>query len=349
MWDVIVVGAGLAGITAAQHLSQAGYGVLVLDKSRGLGGRVATRRVGDVVLDHGCRYVPFSSGLAWLPDLLNQGIVQSWQPEAFTLGADNQLVPQPLEEAYYVAPQGMTAIAKTLAQGLSVQRQCQVSQVLPTAAGWTIMATTVDGTTQTWESKALVLAIPAAQIPPLLSESIQNNLALAELSAAAAAVVFDPVITVMAGYPAEHAIAPPQTTSTPAGWMIEGHNHPALRWLALDSGKRPNPPYPTVVLHSSAAFAAEQFEAKDLSAVGQNLLTQAAAALQCDVTTPDWMQVHRWRYGFVQKAYPAKVWATETVPTLAGCGDWCGGRDVEAASLSGAEAAIYITSALKPS
>lgn len=200
MWDVIVVGAGMAGITAAQHLSQAGYGVLVLDKSRGLGGRVATRRVGDVVLDHGCRYVQSASELAWIPALLEQGILQPWQPAAFTLGADNRLGHQSLDCPHYVAPQGMTAIAKALAQGLTIQRQCQVSQVFPTDHGWAVTATTGDGTVQTWDSKALILAIPAAQIPPLLKESVQSNPALAALVAAAAAVAFDPVITVMAGY-----------------------------------------------------------------------------------------------------------------------------------------------------
>lgn len=349
MWDVIVVGAGMAGITAAQHLSQAGYGVLVLDKSRGLGGRVATRRVGDVVLDHGCRYVQSASELAWIPALLEQGILQPWQPAAFTLGADNRLGHQSLDCPHYVAPQGMTAIAKALAQGLTIQRQCQVSQVFPTDHGWAVTATTGDGTVQTWDSKALILAIPAAQIPPLLKESVQSNPALAALVAAAAAVAFDPVITVMAGYAPEREIAPRHQSPTSTGWMIEGKNHPTLRWMALDSSKRPNPPYPTLVLHSSATFAAEYFEAAELSSVGQHLLTEAADVLGAGTTNPDWMQVHRWRYGFVTKPHPAKVLATETVPTLAGCGDWCGGSDVDAAMISGAEAAVYITSAFKPS
>lgn len=345
MWDVIVVGAGMAGITAAQHLSQAGYGVLVLDKSRGLGGRVATRRVGEVVLDHGCRFLQPAAGLAWIPDLLNQGILQPWHPAEFSLGADERLVSRTTESPYYVAPQGMTAIAKALAQDLTIQRQCQVSQVRPTDVGWTVTATTGDGTVQTWDSKTLVMAIPAAQIPPLLSESVQSNPALAELGAAAADVGFDPVITVMAGYPAGTAIAPRLYPPTAAGWMIEGDNHPTLRWLALDSSKRANPPYPTVVLHSSAAFAAEYFDAADLATVGQQLLTLAADYLTHNVAIPDWMQVHRWRYGFVKKPYPAKVWSTEAVPTLAGCGDWCGGQDVEAAIASGLAAATYLMQA----
>ena len=57
MWDVAVIGAGIAGLTAARHLHQAGYRILVLEKSRGLGGRLATRRVDGQPIDHGCRYI----------------------------------------------------------------------------------------------------------------------------------------------------------------------------------------------------------------------------------------------------------------------------------------------------
>ena len=43
MFDVAIIGAGLAGLTCAQQLHQAGYRVVIVEKSRGVGGRVATR------------------------------------------------------------------------------------------------------------------------------------------------------------------------------------------------------------------------------------------------------------------------------------------------------------------
>ena len=48
-WDAVVIGAGIAGLSAAAELAAAGSRVLVLDKSRGMGGRMATRRLGGSV------------------------------------------------------------------------------------------------------------------------------------------------------------------------------------------------------------------------------------------------------------------------------------------------------------
>ena len=52
---LVVVGAGLAGLTAAQALTDA-FDVIVLDKGRGFGGRMATRRIGDATFDHGAQF-----------------------------------------------------------------------------------------------------------------------------------------------------------------------------------------------------------------------------------------------------------------------------------------------------
>ncbi len=51
--DVIVVGAGLAGLTAALRLEQAGRSVLVLESSDGVGGRIRTDLVDGYRLDRG--------------------------------------------------------------------------------------------------------------------------------------------------------------------------------------------------------------------------------------------------------------------------------------------------------
>ena len=57
-FDIAVIGAGLAGLTAADRLRGAGCRVVVIDKARGPGGRLATRRgEGTVRMDHGCQYL----------------------------------------------------------------------------------------------------------------------------------------------------------------------------------------------------------------------------------------------------------------------------------------------------
>ena len=61
MSDVVVVGAGLSGLTAARFLQENGHHVVVLDKGRGLGGRMATRRISipdgsTAILDHGAQF-----------------------------------------------------------------------------------------------------------------------------------------------------------------------------------------------------------------------------------------------------------------------------------------------------
>ena len=54
--DVVIVGAGIAGLSAATELVASGRRVVVLEKSRGVGGRMATRRVGEAICDHGAQF-----------------------------------------------------------------------------------------------------------------------------------------------------------------------------------------------------------------------------------------------------------------------------------------------------
>src|SRR5262245_8875148 len=55
--DVIVVGAGLAGLTAAWQVPRAGYGVVVLEARDRVGGRVLNHHLSDgVVVDVGGQF-----------------------------------------------------------------------------------------------------------------------------------------------------------------------------------------------------------------------------------------------------------------------------------------------------
>jgi len=55
--DVLVIGAGMAGLTSARALADAGLRVLVLESQNRVGGRILTERVGDQVIELGAEFV----------------------------------------------------------------------------------------------------------------------------------------------------------------------------------------------------------------------------------------------------------------------------------------------------
>jgi len=118
---VLVVGAGMAGLAAAGRLAGAGVGVSVLDKGRGVGGRVATRRVDGARFDHGAQFFTARSPTmeALSADWLARDVAQVWC-RGF-LRDDGH--------PRYVGTGGMTALAKDLARDLDVQVGVRVSAV----------------------------------------------------------------------------------------------------------------------------------------------------------------------------------------------------------------------------
>ena len=58
---VAVIGAGISGITAASNLAMKGFNVTIFEKSRGPGGRCATRCEKDFRFDHGAQYFTVSN------------------------------------------------------------------------------------------------------------------------------------------------------------------------------------------------------------------------------------------------------------------------------------------------
>lgn len=111
MTDIVVIGAGMAGLVCAQQLSQAGYSVLVLDKSRGLGGRLATRRLHGTWADRGACYLKPKGELFrhFVEILRSRHILEVWTEEVYELTAGAPLSEPKNRSPRYVAPAGMSA------------------------------------------------------------------------------------------------------------------------------------------------------------------------------------------------------------------------------------------------
>ncbi|WP_373512609.1 FAD-dependent oxidoreductase, partial [Persicitalea sp.] len=83
MNSCIIIGAGMAGLTAARELTAQGWDVTVLDKGRGIGGRMATRRIENTRADHGAQYfsVRTPEFRQLIEKLESEGIVEAWDLE----------------------------------------------------------------------------------------------------------------------------------------------------------------------------------------------------------------------------------------------------------------------------
>jgi renalase len=352
VWDVVVIGAGMAGLACARQL-QPQYRVLVLDKGRGVGGRVATRRIGTTRVDHGCRYLqatsPFLQEL--IETLQRQQELCPWQPQVGQLTAAGNLTPAPAA-AYWVAPAGMTAVAKWLARDLEVRQRSLVEALIPTPdRHWRIqIAATPEQPTTAVVAKALVVAIPAPQAANLVRAAHLSQPGEPEdpVLKRLEQVVYAPSIAVMAGYTVD--LSPRWKVNKELdGWMILGHPQTPFAWMGLDSAKRSlsssAPPPTSLVIHSSAGFAQPwlKVDGDDLAIAARELLDHANAYFHQDLKNYQWMQVHRWRYATVNT--PASKSVPITVPysiPLVLAGDWTHGNTVGDALESGIQAAHHL-------
>ena len=350
-FDITVIGAGMAGLVCAQQLQQAGYSVLVLEKSRGAGGRMATRRVSGTRADHGVRYLePTGKFLQQLINSLeskkngpsSESILQLWTDKIYEVTHPRgQLL---LTKPCYVAPHGMNSVGKFLAQGLEIWFSRRVQTMKPTAEkNWCLsLEVTNDAATEkptTVISKAVVVAIPAPQALMILEQPVAEM--PSEFLKRLGFVEYDPCITVMAGYSAA------LQKNLPEWQAIAFTNDDYLAWVGIDSSKRSHSTQPVFVIQSSAKFATTHLDTTDLQPVGQQLLEHTAQQLMPWLNSPEWLQVHRWRYAFCRQPLAVSCLTTELPLPLVGAGDWCGGNNIEGAFASGFAAANWVNNQLQ--
>lgn len=310
--NVAVVGAGIAGLACAGELAATGVQVEVFEKSRGNGGRLATRRADPHAFDHGAQYftVRDSQFAEQVARWQAAGAVAEWTGRVVSLrsgcATDTRL------HRRFVGIPGMSAIGRELARGLDVHHETAVTSLAPHGSGWDVLGEhgRVLGTFD-----RVVVAVPAPQAAPLLAESE----ALATLAKHCAMA---PCWAVMAAF--DHRL--------PLDWDGAFVEDAPLGWIMRDSSKPGRPAGECWVLHASPDWTREHLE-QDKSVVVAPLLDVFAQA--AGVTTrPVYAVAHRWRHALPEEPLTLPYLFDEA-RGLAACGDWCGGPRVEGAWLSG--------------
>ena len=320
---VVVIGAGMAGLTAAHRLSAVAE-VIVLDKGRGVGGRLATRRNGEATFDHGAQFLTtHSDEFAQIVNRwVNDGVVTPWFRGR--IGPDG--VTDPDGHTRFRGVISMNAIAKALSVGLDVRTASLVSALRNDGTSWTVVMN--DGTELF--ADGMVVTSP---VPQTLALFDNGNVAMSATDAVAlASIDYDPCLALMAmldgpsGLPEPGAVDP---VDGPIDWMADNQ----LKGISA---------VPAVTIHASAEFSRAQWDATD-----EEIADALVRAAQLDsVVIPGSVQIQRWRYARPSIEHPERFLLLDGVPPIVCAGDAFGGAKVEGAALSGTAASIALYSAL---
>jgi predicted NAD/FAD-dependent oxidoreductase len=340
---IAIVGAGMAAITCAHHLAQAGHHVTVLEKSRGVGGRMATRDTPFGTFDHGAQYFTVRDARFEQALQTNPALCRPWSASSVQLlNAQGQAEESParVREPHWVPTPGMNALladwAAPLAHAGHVELQTRVNVIEPDALNknqWQLRTTGAEDSVHVYSGfDAVVLAIPSPQAQALLATAPQASPLLEKI----APVTVAPCWTLMLAFP--QAMQPDLNTLGPQ-WNAARSSHHRIAWLARENSKPGRGAVERWTVQASADWSQEHIN--DDAARVQAKLLKAFAEVTGIHAEPAHTELHRWLYAkTVQPLGASHVW--DAASGLGICGDWCLGSRVEDAFVSGLELAQAI-------
>ena len=302
METIAVIGAGLAGLVVSRELAH-DHDVVVFEKSRGVGGRMATRRAGSFEFDHGTQFFTARSDAfrRYLEPLVDAGIVAEW-PARFAEFRRREIVATRQwdgEHPHYVGVPAMNAIAKKLASGLDIRLDTAVRSLIRNGERWQLIG---DGRKLLGEFDWVIVTAPAAQTADLLAST--------SIAPAATKVRMHACYALLLGFEAPLDLP----------WQAALVRDADISWISVNNSEPRRPASPTLVVHSTNAWANANVD-EDPDTVRRHLADELRDVTDIDTKAAAFADLHRWRYANVDRQ-EGDLCAMDAGQKLAACGDW---------------------------
>ena len=318
-----IVGAGLAAAGMADALSEEGISITVLEKSRGVGGRAATRRRNGCRYDHGANYIKDSDERTreLLESLGTDGLVDIDAP-VWPFDADGRISESERPEAHkWTWEAGITQLAQRLfgRTDAEIRKETRVDALREDPAGWTISDT--DGTTH-GPFDAVVLTPPAPQTADLLraTELVDGEDDLVAAIDAVDQVPYRTIRAVMLHYPFE--------IDRPYYAVVNDDREHDIGWLARESCKPGHVPAgeELLVVQMAPDWSTANYDTA-LDDAASEVAETAAQLLGDDrLTEPDWIDDQGWRYALPDAGVDSEAVEPLEAHGLYVAGDWVVGE-----------------------
>ncbi len=324
---VAVIGAGISGLMVAHTLNKHGISVTVFEKSRGVGGRMATRRMNDVLtFDHGAQYFTVSDeGFAnSVRQWQRKGLVDCWDAEICIL-TSGRIERDSSHVVRFIGIPGMTSICKHLAETIEVRLHTEIASLRIDGKNWELLDN--DHVSQ-GNFDFVISSAPGTQSARLLD-------VVPELADRASHVKMHPCWALMTSF----------SSPLPLSYNGAFVNNSAISWIARNSSKpKRYSSQDCWVLHGSGSWSEDQIET-DHKEIEDYMLREFWEITGLQPIKPQSVAVHRWRYA--QPLEPLEdLCLFDSASGLGACGDWCCQPRVEGAYLSGIALADHVLGAV---
>ncbi|AUV83140.1 NAD/FAD-dependent oxidoreductase [Salinigranum rubrum] len=332
MTSLCIVGAGVAGAGAADALSDTDIDVTVLEKSRGVCGRAATRRKNGCRYDHGANYVkdPDDRTTEFVRGLGEEGLLDVTEP-VWTFDAAGRITEGDSRDDHkFTWTEGMTQLAKRLfaRTDAEVKNQTRVAAIDREGERWSVVDTDGNGY---GPFDALLLTPPAPQTAALLSDTRWDDERIPRLREAVGAVDYRTIRTYVLHYPFEQ--------QQPWYGLVNVDKEHDVGWLSREECKEGRVPdgESLLVVQMSPEWSTAHYD--DPLDESVDVVAEKVSTLLDDpaFSEPDWYDDQGWRYALPDEGVSDIVHEAEE-EGLFFAGDWVAGEArVHAALWNGIE------------
>jgi len=294
-----VIGAGIAGSTFAYYAHLETHPCIVLDKSRGTGGRAGSKRLPHGSVDLGASLISFSDeSISDLREhLLQENIIARWQ-------------------SAYVGVPRMSAITRFLLQDIPLYTDTKIHHLERRQDQWLLRDERYQAVCL---ADTLIIAAPATQAAMLLATIPNANSLLQHANQAISQTRPQWALWV--------------TTSKTQSSALMTCNHPILETIIKDSDKpgRHTDEFDTWVIQATSQWSQDNIDTPKAEVLAH--LIQAFEQ-EVGIAVLNTGEPHRWLLGRQAMALSSKPYLWDDTRKIGVIGDWLCQGDAEGAMLS---------------